>query len=279
MIESLELTRRSLFDGSVYQKWILTPTAFIRIKNISGLGPVKANVSRAPSAANAGSTYLGYRVGERVITMTLEMTTDYADDYSLSDVRRNITSLLDPGAEIEMRFHLDDISVDIKGIVDSHDPEMFVDTPIAVVSIICPDPFFKFVGNEVVKTWAKGSAQPYVVDYVGRQLAPVGFKFQATLDNASTTSYPQLTQDGVLRGLLGVPGYAFEAGDTLKFNTIRGQRGVSRIRSFAENDILGFFQGSLMDFQILPGKNYIKWNRANSSTGIQLSYRPQYTGL
>lgn len=282
MIESLELTRRSLFDGSIYAKQFLNPSSTVRMKNISGLGPVKANVSRAPSAAQAGSTLLGSRIGERNIVLTMEMTTDYEDNLTLSDIRRNLTNIFDPGSEVELRFHLNDMAVDIVGIVDSHEPEMFVETPIATVSIICPDPYFKLVGPEIELSWARATVTNYEFEYSGRQLAPVGFRFQATLDsNGANNSNgpPALSQEGPLRGYLSVAGYTFENGDTIKFNTIRGERGVTRVRSFAENNILGFFSGSLMDFQIMPGKNILRWNRQASSNNQQLHYRPQFTGI
>lgn len=282
MFQTLEITRRNPFNGAIYDKGFLNATSMIRIMDIKGLGPVKAEVFRAPSATQPGGMILSNRIGERNIVLTLEMSTDWIDDWTLTDVRRNLSNLLNPGSTVELRFtNNENEVVEIEGVVETSDPEMFVEHPVTTVSIICAHPYFKKVNGLTKVTFSSTTPSPWTVNYVGRNLAPVGFKFQSTLTAGGASSAigpPALSQDGGLRGYLSIVGYPLVAGDIVKFNTIRGQRSVGIERSFADYNALGFFNGSLSDFQILPGMNYIRWNRG-AGYDHKLEYTPEYVSI
>ena len=140
-------------------------TDLLQIRDIDGLGPVKANVNTVPYGSIDGSAYSGSLVENRNIVLTIGLNPDWAD-YSMESLRRLVYAYFMPKKPTRLVFTSDDDlpKVEITGIVEAVEPNIFAKDVEIQVSIVCPDPYFTSVeGITVVGI----SNQSYLVDYNG----------------------------------------------------------------------------------------------------------------
>lgn len=114
----------------------------VQVLNITGLGPVKADIRSTQFATGDGELYQGASVGKRNIVMTLGFNPNWVDQ-TVSSLRQLLYRYFLTKAWTKLRFHSDDMpTVDIEGYVESCEPNHFSQDPEMVVSVICPKPDF-----------------------------------------------------------------------------------------------------------------------------------------
>jgi Phage tail protein len=125
-------------------------TDLIQIRNIEGLDPIKASVSTTPFGSIDGSSYTGSSVLSRNIVLTLHPNPDW-QNWSYEALRRLLYSYFMPKRPTRLIFYSDDMPpVEISGIVESAEINLFSIDPEILVSIICPDPYFTALQPEVI---------------------------------------------------------------------------------------------------------------------------------
>ncbi len=118
-------------------------TGPFHIRDITGLGPVKADVNSQGFGSLDGEYYTGSHVGKRNIVMTLGLN---PGSYygSVAAMRRILYAYLMPKGNPILRFiFADRPPVQIEGYVESLEPTLFAKDPEVQVSIMCPKPFFE----------------------------------------------------------------------------------------------------------------------------------------
>lgn len=159
-------------------------TDLIQIRNIDGLDPVKASISTSPYGAVDGESFTGSSVPKRNIVLTLRPNPDW-DNWTPETLRRLIYAYFMPKLATKLVFHSDDMDpVEISGYVEGVENNIFSKDPEFIVSIICPDPYFKTVTPTVV-TGVAGT--PVVIDYEGNVQTGVSLKVTYT-SGANPTS-------------------------------------------------------------------------------------------
>ena len=150
-----------LTELKAYSSWRSAPTLslseggrpetdLIQVRNITGLDPVKASVNTTPYGAVDGESYVGSSIPKRNIVLTLRPNPDW-NDWSYEALRRLLYSYFMPKRETQLVFLSDDmIPVEISGIVEGVEVNMFSKDPELQVSIVCPDPYFTAVDPTVV---------------------------------------------------------------------------------------------------------------------------------
>lgn len=143
-------------------------TDLIQVRNIDGLDPVKASVSTSPFGAIDGASYTGSSVLTRNIVLTLHPNPDW-NIWSYEALRRLLYSYFMPKRDSRLVFYSDDMDpVEISGIVESVEVNMFSKDPELIVSIICPEPYFTSLNPIVVTGQAvRTGGQPTIVEYNG----------------------------------------------------------------------------------------------------------------
>lgn len=177
MLEAVEINDAS--DSKLLVKLPMTETDSsvpYYIKDIEGLGPVKADIHTNAYAAWDGEVYHGSRVGMRNIVMTVGYRPDYVGGQSVESLRRILYSHLHPKAEVTLRlrggYHLSE-TLKAKAFVESHEPAIFSKEPEVQISFICPDPHFSSV-NEI---YSQGDSDtPIDVAHLGT--ADTGFRLE-----------------------------------------------------------------------------------------------------
>lgn len=168
-----------LTEVKAYSSWRSAPelllsngpraeTDLIQVRNIEGLDPVKASVSTTPFGAVDGASYTGSSVLTRNIVITLHPNPDW-DNWTFEALRRVLYSYFMPKRPTRLVFFSDDMNpVEISGIVESVEVNMFSKDPELIVSVICPDPYFTSVEPVVVTGSAvRSGAAPTIVHYDG----------------------------------------------------------------------------------------------------------------
>jgi hypothetical protein len=163
-------------------------TDLIQIRNIEGLGPVKAAVNTAPFGSVDGEAYVGSLVNSRNIVLTLRPNPDW-DVWSYEKLRRLLYSYFMPKLRTKLTFYSDDMPpVEISGYVEDVSPNMFSKDTEILVSIICPDPYFTSVDPIVITGTAdRDNSSPALIDYNGSIEAGVNVRVNRTADPAPTT--------------------------------------------------------------------------------------------
>lgn len=125
----------------------VTADARYSIKDITGLGPVKADINTSPHAIQDGGYFQSARTGERNIVMKIGTRPVYNGETVLTQetLRRDFYKVFPPKGLVTLRFFNADPqfqTVEIVGYVESNEPDIFSQEPMIQVSIVCPKPNF-----------------------------------------------------------------------------------------------------------------------------------------
>ena len=195
------------------------------VKDISGLGPVAANVAITSYPTGLGGVVQRTSLGDRNIVMRLGMRPNYeagSNDYS--DLRRLAYRYLSPMSVVNLFFQvgLNDF-YNIEGVVESNEPSIFTKEPEMVVSIRCADPFFK-APNPTVISMSTGT--PVSSDQFGT--GDSGFKLNLLADRSISQV---ILRNGLQPDIVFYVGVSqpLGNGDELEISTVFGSK-MARIR-------------------------------------------------
>lgn len=235
------------------------------VRNIDGLGPVKADVNTTPFGSIAGESFTGTNVGKRNIVFTIGMTPDW-NDWTFSKLRRLLSKYFSPEQRIRLVFESMEFSpVEISGYIESNDPNMFSKDPEQQISIICPNLYFRSVYPVVVEG---NSEITSIIDYDGT--VETGFNLlmhQESGPNPTSTDIYSDFPDVATPNFFRMDGGPTPTED-ISINTVPGEKYVRGIgvpggeisnRLDDMNDISKWLK-------LYPGSNEF---RALGNTGIQ----------
>ena len=120
-------------------------SGFIIIK-IDGIGPGKATVTKNDSKVYDGGTITSARLPSRNIKMEIQ----FLWVNSIEDVRHKTYKYFPLKKPITLIFETDTRTVEIEGVVESNEPDIFSSEESTNISIICPDPYFYASGENAI---------------------------------------------------------------------------------------------------------------------------------
>lgn len=261
------------------------------VKDIDGLGPVKANIATTNYVTKDGAIFQNARNGQRNIIITLGFSADYTtteDPYG--ELRRGLYPYLAPKTEITMQIESTNFeTVEIKGWVEFFEPEIFSKDPGARISIICPDPYFNSLVNVVGTRNGVGS---FTVDNPGN----VESGFTLLIDGFTSVTYPLIfkrTAPSV--DIMEYKGGLYAQGNLLSLYFVTHQGFKSAEIGFPDTEpvfvpfdpfapfpgqaVLGFVNGWAT---VLPGLNTFELVLPDLLYGpaiTTLFFKPRYIGL
>ena len=110
------------------------------ISGISGLGPVKANISVTSYASRDGAVFNSARVDTRNIVLGMIFVSRGND--SVETIRQRTYQYFPVKERVTLRFVTDNREAAIDGYVESNEPDIFNRRESTQISVICPDPYF-----------------------------------------------------------------------------------------------------------------------------------------
>lgn len=146
---------------AAYSSWASAPelplsergaqTDLIQIRDIDGLGPVKADVNTTPYGSVDGESFVGAHVPKRNIVITVGLNPDW-NNWSMEALRRLLYMYFMPKQSVRLVFDSTDEmpAVQIDGYTESVEPTIFSKDVELQISVVCPDPYFIAVEPTVV---------------------------------------------------------------------------------------------------------------------------------
>ena len=264
----------------------------IVMRNIEGLGPVKADIVSTQSASGRGEFPQGSSTGKRNIVLTLGLNPDWAGSQTMSSLRQQLYRYLLPEQWTKLRIYSDELpTVDIEGIVESFEPNIFSQDPEMQVSILCHQPDFVSIEAEVKVSSIVDIWTPEPFEYVGT--VPTGFELQIdpTTDSMLTggpneeyTGSLTISMDSdynPVSQVFTVDPVTVDADQYFKLSTIQNDK---RVQSIAVADgvrtnLLGGMSSDSVWPKIVPGINRIKVEAAEDGQKWTLAYFTRFGAL
>lgn len=273
------------------------------IKKIDGLGAPVGTINTADYATIDGSRFISSRSNKRNIVFHL----GYLEKPTIEASRIASYKFFSVKNEITMIFETDTKTVKIKGRVESNEPDIFSKESGAVISVICPDPYFYSLSGYIMSfsVLQKLFQFPFsnedltipliyfgdvvvdaqqTIDYTGE--VPVGFvmTIDSTGPAGTVTVYNLETRESMVIDndiITAITGSGISAGDSITITTLKGQKSAVLLRDGVNINILNAVVGSLNWFMLDVGPNpfYYTAESGGSFLLFNISYQLLYEGI
>ena len=255
------------------------------VKEILGLGPVKATLVSSSFANVDGEQYHSSRRDARNIIVKLGLDPDYGTG-SVYDLRSKLYDFFMPKTQARLTFEMfDKFSesvleqykiVDILGRIETCEPDMFSKEPSVDISLMCfapdffePDPVIfsgqTFDGINRTDLHYKGSVESGVIFRIfpNRSL--------------STFTLRHLRPDGL--EVTAQINHALQSGDVLTISSIVGDKSVKRTRSGTTISVLYALTPTSGWIELLPGINKMSVTASGVAIPYEIEYTTKFGGL
>lgn len=274
------------------------------VKSVTGLGPGKATINTTEAASNDGSFYNSARVSSRNIVISLI----FMWKETIEDARQLTYKYFPLKKELTLLIETDNRTSEIKGYVESNEPDIFSQEEGSDISIICPDPFFYSAYEKKVTTF--GGIMPLfefpfsnesltqsllemgsiltrpdrVITYDGDYEIGVTISVRAygpvtgvSIYNVGTKEVMRINTD-ILRSLTGA---GLDEGDEIVICTIKGKKSATLIREGKSTNVLNCINRDANWFQLSKGNNIFAYTADTgvSDVQIEIENRIVYEGV
>lgn len=141
------------------------------VEKIDGIGPVKTSINESSGALTPGAFFNSSKINTRNLVIDLIF---YPEKHSIEEVRLKTYEIFKVDSPIEIRINTDKHQVRAFGYVESNEPDIFSEQEGCSISIICLDPYWYELTDEVFPMsdidpkfsfWFKNPDPPAVEDY------------------------------------------------------------------------------------------------------------------
>lgn len=257
--------------------------------DITGLNPPKANINRTMIAGSDGSSVVNTYVQDRNIVMTLQLMGDIESNrlalYDIFKIKRSVTFL----------YSSDLIEAKIQGYVEAVEVPPMVWPVKALISLICPQPYFEALENiiadvasivpqfqfplELLSTGIEmGIINPsQAINVLNPGDIPIGMTitYRATgevvnpkIINTHTLQFIELTT-------------TMELGDVITISTETNKKRIQRIRDGVVSNLFNALVIGSTFLQLSEGDNVLYVSAASGSSALlaDVQYIPKYSGV
>lgn len=292
MIKSVTITNH--LDESIKLDLFNPEESGFIIKNIDGLGPVKANINFKELATNDGSIDNSARLSSRNIVMSLQ----FIESPTIEETRLKSYKYFPIKRNIKILIETDNRICETIGRVETNVPTIFSNAEGCQISILCPNPYFYSAGeNGANQTIFYGTNPLFEFPFSNESLtedliefgsienrtegtiyydgdAEIGITIQihAVGEAAGLVIYNTRTRelmrinDDKLKSLIGS---GIQAGDEITITTSRGEKGIYMLRSGVTTNILNSLEKPIKWFQLSKGDNTFAYTARAGLTNLQ----------
>ena len=292
MIKSVTITNH--LDESIKLDLFNPEESGFIIKNIEGLGPVKANINFKELATNDGSIDNSARLSSRNIVMSLQfMESPTIEEtrlksYKYFPIKRNIKFLIETDSRI----------CETIGRVETNVPTIFSNAEGCQISILCSNPYFYSAGeNGTNQTIFYGTEPLFEFPFSNESLTEDLIEFGSIENRTEGTIYYdgdaeigitiQIHAVGEAEGLViyntktreimrinddklkSLIGSGIQAGDEITITTSRGEKGIYMLRNGVTTNILNSLEKPIKWFQLSKGDNTFAYTASAGLTNLQ----------
>lgn len=221
------------------------------IKSIEGLGPAPTTISAQNFAFQDGAGLTATRTESRNIIFSVGYRPRPRLGEDVQVLRRRLYKLFRAKTSIRMRFISDNMpTVDIDGIVESHEPMIFASEPSVQISVLCLRPYFRDAITRTYDLLINGSREYITIQNEGDLDVGVEYEITYTTRVGSTLPVNTLTLEHVEPNgathqtvisnqvIQDMTGSTFRPLDRIVFTSIQGNKGLFLYRDIAKINIM-----------------------------------------
>ncbi len=254
----------------------------IQVLGITGLEPVKAEVSSSPLATSRGETPQGSSVGKRNIVMTLGLNPDWAEQ-TMTSLRHQLYRYFMPQQWTKLRFFSDELPVlDIEGTVESFEPNLFSQDPEIQISVLCHKPDFIEPDATIYNGVVDNGTLELEFEYIGTVDTGFELRVDQTADNVSYTGDVELTLLSPTEPQIFVAeGVIIDGSQYLKVSTTPGRKRLQVVSMVdgEETNILAKMSDESVWPILKPGMNVLSVAAAEPGQAWTMAYFNRFGGL
>lgn len=270
------------------------------IKEVTGLGPVKATINTTDISTNDGSLFNSARLAERNIVFQF-IFLDNPGVESIEDVRHKSYRYFPLKKNVDIVIQTDNRILRTTGYVESNEPNIFSDQEGCQVSIICPDPYLYSAGDDAINYTVFYGVEPVfefpfsneslteklivfgnivnktesVITYQGDSEIGITIRIHAigpvknvTIYNTGTREQMKIDTDKIA-ALMGGDGII--TSDDIIINTMKGEKSITLIREGRSYNILNCLDKNTNWFSLVKGDNIFAFTAEDGSENLQFS--------
>lgn len=274
------------------------------VKEISGLGPAKANINTTDIAFSDGAAYNSARLSTRNIVLNFV----FLPNMTIEDTRLLTYEYFPIKHKVTLVFETENRLAEISGYVESNEPDIFSSSEGCQISIVCPDPYFYSYGDEKLTEFngtnplfefpfSNESATEKVIE-MGKILRRTAMKvlYEGDAETGITISIHAI---GEVKNLLiyntetkgtfkintdrlkEMTGSVIKDGDDITIVTYKGRKSVTLLRDGVSTNILNCIDTNTEWFQLKHGDNYFAYEAdvGESNLIFRMSNRLIYEGV
>lgn len=292
MIKSVTITNH--LDESIKLDLFNPEESGFIIKNIEGLGPVKANINFKELATNDGSIDNSARLSSRNIVMSLQ----FMESPTIEETRLKSYKYFPIKRNVKFLIETDNRICETIGRVETNVPTIFSNAEGCQISILCPNPYFYSAGeNGTNQTIFYGTEPLFEFPFSNESLTEDLIEFGSIENRTEGTIYYdgdteigitiQIHAVGEAEGLViyntktreimrinddklkSLMGSGIQAGDEITITTSRGEKGIYMLRSGVTTNILNSLEKPIKWFQLSKGDNTFAYTASAGLTNLQ----------
>ena len=292
MIKSVTITNH--LDESIKLDLFNPEESGFIIKNIEGLGPVKANINFKELATNDGSIDNSARISSRNIVMSLQ----FMESPTIEETRLKSYKYFPIKRNIKFLIETDNRICETIGRVETNVPTIFSNAEGCQISILCSNPYFYSAGeNGTNQTIFYGTEPLFEFPFSNESLTEDLIEFGSIENRTEGTIYYdgdaeigitiQIHAVGEAEGLViyntktreimrinddklkSLMGSGIQAGDEITITTSRGEKGIYMLRNGVTTNILNSLEKPIKWFQLSKGDNTFAYTASAGLTNLQ----------
>lgn len=262
------------------------------ITEITGIGPVKANVITTDNATMDGAVYNSSRLSYRNIVITMKLLGTKSNGQLMEATRQEVYKYFPVKQPIWLIFETDRRSVMIQGYVESNEPEIFSDWETTQISVICPSPYFESLNGSVTNfsgirptfefptslneepkfelgsMYLKDDIDVYYNGEVETGIDII-MNFKGHVDPITIYNASKIDEKIVIdtKKIESRHGITLQAGDRIIISTSRGNKKAHLIRENVTYNIINCLDKNLTWFQLHKGDNMFNYSVENDHEG------------
>lgn len=301
MIKSLTVT--NYLGDSLKIELGRPETSGFLVRNITGLGPPKADINSTELVTSDGALYNSSRIQTRNLVLYL----DFMMKPTIEAVRLLSYKYFPVKKFVTIKMETDSRVAEVSGYVESNEPDIFSKKEGTQISIICPDPYF-YSENENIVTFSGfeslfefefsnesldtnlitmgeiSTVTTNVVEYYGD--AEVGLvmvlKANGPVENPMVVN---LNTNESIRidsaKMIALTGSDIVAGDEIRISTLRNNKFVVLLRNGVYTNILNTLDRDTDWFTLAKGDNEFAYFADDGLLNLyfEIRYRMVYEGV
>lgn len=254
----------------------------VQLRSIDGLGPVKAELASTAFASGRGELYQGSSIGKRNIVLNLGLNPNWIDQ-TMATLRQRLYAYLLPEAWTKLRFFSDHLpTVDIEGVVESFEPNIFSQDPEIQVSVLCHKPDFIDVDATIYEGIVDDGTAELEFIYTGTVATGLELRIDGSIDNPAYTGDFDITLKSPEEPqIFSIDGVLVDTSQYFKLSTVRNKK---RAQAVDKSDgstvnLLSKVAATSVWPEIKPGTNLLSVAATETGQTWTMAYYNRFGGM